>query len=286
MRVTLFLLLGSLLSFANPDPAASQDLPAPPRVRLQLVSELDNLVGGEEFLVGASYKLAPHWHVYWKNPGDSGLATEATLTAPEGFEVGPLMFPAPERLVLPGDLISYGYEDDVVLFWRVTAPKDLGEAESFTFRVDSEWLACNEICVRGAGDASLQLKRASANQPARRDTAVFGRSLKLLPRPLVELAGAQSRWEGPPDEPALVHELNTEARLTFIPEAEAGLDLLRTAQDGAEEHSILRRWYSFRPTADRPLPHVRGLLGVEQDGSTTYYESDLKRPSADEKETH
>jgi thiol:disulfide interchange protein DsbD len=285
MRALLLLLLCGPTSSARSQFTPPQDRPAPPRVSLRLLSELDALKPGEEFWIGAEYKLEPHWHIYWKNPGDSGLATEASLEAPSGFEVGPLLFPGPERIVLPGDMVSYGYEDEVVLFWRVTAPNDLGEATSFEFKARSEWLVCRDLCARGDGEAQLELRRAGDEETLMRDVERFGASLARLPQPLAALDGAVARWEGSEDAPVLVLQTSGPTTSSFFPESEPGLDLERASQESGEERSSLRRWYSFRPSEKHPRPRVRGLLAIERDERTAFYELDLTRPRADEKET-
>ena len=35
-----------------------------------------NARAGERVRAGVQLRLDPGWHVYWKNPGDSGIATE------------------------------------------------------------------------------------------------------------------------------------------------------------------------------------------------------------------
>jgi len=285
MRSILLLLLGSLLSPALSQSPPPRDRPTPPRVRLRMLSELDAVRGGEEFLVGLSYKILPHWHIYWKNPGDSGLATQANLQAPPGFEVGPLLFPGPERIRLPGDLISFAYEDEVVLFWRVTAPEELGEARSFEFEASSEWLVCKEECERGEGDARLELRRAADDEAVARDTERFGESYDRLPQPLAALETIAVSWEGSRDKPVLILDLAEHAKLTMFPEVESGLEWDRTTLESGDQRVIMRRWYSLRPSEKHPLPRVRGLLAVERDDRTAFYELDLTRPRAAEKET-
>lgn len=289
MRAILTAALGSLMLSALPQPAPLQQRPAerpePPRVRLRLLSEVDSLVGGAEFLLGLSYKLSPHWHIYWKNPGDSGLATRADLIAPPGFEVGPLLFPGPERIMAPGDLVNFGYEREVVLFWRVRAPEDLGDATSFEFEAQSEWLVCKEECERGDGKARIALPRAPEGQVPTFDSEAFGASFHRLPKPLSSWDGAEAAWEGSEDAPILVLRLPAEAPIGFFPESEQGVEFDRQSRETGGERTILRRWYSLSPTEDHLLPRVQGLLAVEREDLTAFYELDLTRPRADEKET-
>src|SRR5687768_7216726 len=67
----------------------------PPKdlVKAELVTEVASVKPGEPFSAGVLLKMKPHWHVYWKNPGDSGMATGVQWRLPEGFVAGPLAFP-------------------------------------------------------------------------------------------------------------------------------------------------------------------------------------------------
>ena len=45
-------------------------------VRAELVAHApDGVVAGKPVWLGLSIEHAPHWHTYWRNPGDSGLPT-------------------------------------------------------------------------------------------------------------------------------------------------------------------------------------------------------------------
>jgi hypothetical protein len=57
-----------------------------PHVGARLVSDTASLEPGSTVRVGVLFEMEPGWHVYWKNPGDSGLATEVLLEPPVGFE--------------------------------------------------------------------------------------------------------------------------------------------------------------------------------------------------------
>lgn len=283
MRLTILALACTALAAARPQGPPPQR-PEPPKVRVSLVSELDALRGGEEFLVGLRMKMAPHWHIYWKNPGDSGIPTRATLDAPEGFEVGPLLFPGPERFELPGGIVNFGYEGETVLFWRVTAPEELGDATRFTFEAHAEWLVCKEICLPGEGEDRSTLRAAQQDEEVARDRSRFGDALERLPRTLDTLEGASAQWERGDDGPLLVARVPGAAALRWFPEREGGLDAEREATERAESGSLLRRWYSLSPSDDQAKPGIRGLLAVERDGEVAFYELELGRPSAAEEE--
>ena len=70
--------------------------------------------------------MDPDWHVYWKNPGDSGLPTTVDWDLPPGFTAGPLQWPVPERFESDG-LVTYGYSGKVLLFDGDTPARDCAQ---------------------------------------------------------------------------------------------------------------------------------------------------------------
>ena len=89
-------LIALLLAFLVAGPAFGQS-PAPAQapaqavvktdnVRAELISEVSQVKPGEPFWVALRLTIRPHWHTYWKNPGDSGLPTEINWTLPAGVK--------------------------------------------------------------------------------------------------------------------------------------------------------------------------------------------------------
>jgi hypothetical protein len=147
------------------------------QVRARLVADTDRLVPAGSLQIGVLLEMAPGWHVYWRNPGDAGLATEVRLALPQGFEAGHLRWPAPLRFVQPGNLIGYGYEGSALLAAEVAVPRDL-LLDDLMFAADVSWLACREVCVLGS--ASL---------------------VESWPLPVADVAFERWRRELPGDDP-------------------------------------------------------------------------------------
>src|SRR4051794_3025095 len=113
LLVGWFACLATSAAHAVPRPGASSangEL-----VRAKLLADVSAIQPGQPFTVGVLLTIEPGWHVYWKNPGDSGLSTSAKWTLPEGFKAGDLQFPVPTRFDLEGGLVNYGYHDEVML---------------------------------------------------------------------------------------------------------------------------------------------------------------------------
>src|SRR5689334_17387874 len=110
-----------LSSFANTEPVKV------PHGTVELISEARSMQPGSPFTVGLHFKLEPGWHIYWKNPGDSGQPPRIQWDLPGGITAGSIEWPTPKKLPV-GPLLDYGYEDDVLLPITLQVPAGLAEA--------------------------------------------------------------------------------------------------------------------------------------------------------------
>ena len=138
--------------------------PGPPRVSVTLLAEAASVEPGSSFWVGLRQRIAPGWHTYWTNPGDSGEPPTVDWALPDGWKAGPLVFPQPERIPV-GPLMSYGYTNEVVLLTRLTAPATLPTGAPVTLRAHAAWLVCEKICIPEEADVALTLP-VVAGRPA------------------------------------------------------------------------------------------------------------------------
>lgn len=153
-EIKLRLLLAGLTLLSLPDLWASPAKDNP--VEAQLVSEVRSIQAGTPFTIGLRFRMEPHWHTYWKNPGDAGLPTTLEWELPEGFKAGPIQWPLPMIFELSG-LTNYGYENEVFHLVTITPPQDLREKEMVTLIAHTTWLMCEEVCIPGRADLSLVL---------------------------------------------------------------------------------------------------------------------------------
>jgi len=114
-------------------------------VEAELISQYDQLQAGQEFYVALRIKMIPHWHTYWKNPGDSGLPTTIDWTLPEGVSAGKIVWPIPEAIPF-GPLTNYGYEGEIFLPVKITTDQ-LSATDQITLEADVNWLVCKEVCI-------------------------------------------------------------------------------------------------------------------------------------------
>jgi DsbC/DsbD-like thiol-disulfide interchange protein len=128
-----------------------------PHIDATLVSDVASVAAGKQFKVGVHFKIDPGWHIYWINPGDSGLPTRLKLDLPTGYTAGDLEFPTPERIALPGNVVNYGYTDEVLLTVTVTPPATLAAGADVAIPVRATWLVCQDDCVPGSANLSITL---------------------------------------------------------------------------------------------------------------------------------
>src|SRR5918994_1841385 len=97
----------------------------------------------------------PHWHTYWRNPGDSGLPTKLELTLPQGVVAEPIAWPHPQRFEL-SDIVNFGYGGRRLLPVSIMVPADYA-APTLTVRAAASWLICEVECIPGKAKYTLQI---------------------------------------------------------------------------------------------------------------------------------
>jgi thiol:disulfide interchange protein DsbD len=131
----------------------------------------NSAVAQADVLLAVHHHIEDGWHIYWKNPGESGLRTQLDVTTTNAT-AGDVLFPGPDRFVGAG-AVTYGWGHDAVLF----VPLDeVGEGGNVALH--SQWLACAESCI--PGDAQLV---ATIAELPRRDDAVTQAMLERVPEP-------------------------------------------------------------------------------------------------------
>ena len=120
--------------------------------RVELISDHISVTPGQTVRAALVLELDDHWHVYWKNAGDSGLPTEIIWDDTSGVEAGDFSWPAPYPQPLD-ILMNYGYQDELILPFDLTIPEDA--ADSVTMTGLATFLICDDICI--PEDAPIRL---------------------------------------------------------------------------------------------------------------------------------
>lgn len=144
--------------------------------------------------LGIYFEPDPEWHVYWRNPGDSGAAPRFAFAA-ANLATEDIRWPYPARLPI-AHLVNLGYERDVAyLFKAGVDPLDMRNRSSHPhtarLTVELEWLVCKEECIPGFGTLTLERPIAGDNHSWQPETkAVVDRFTARIPRP-----ETQSPWQ-------------------------------------------------------------------------------------------
>ena len=159
-------------------------------VEAELIVRESALVPGTTALAGLRMKIAPHWHTYWQNPGDSGAPATIAWKLPAGIEAGPIQWPAPVRIPVP-PLMSYGYEGEIVLPVELAVPRKLAAGSAVTLSARADWLVCSDVCLpRGADlEVTMPVQAAAAAQNPKW-SALFDTAQRALPAQSVAGAAA------------------------------------------------------------------------------------------------
>jgi thiol:disulfide interchange protein DsbD len=129
------------------------------QVRAELFAHAPDGVGaGKTVWLGLQIKHQPHWHTYWKNPGDSGLPTTLQWTLPAGVSAGDIAWPTPQRIPV-GTMANYGFGDTILLPVPLTIansfqPTPGGDLE---VRLSASWLVCRQECIPQDGNCVLRV---------------------------------------------------------------------------------------------------------------------------------
>jgi thiol:disulfide interchange protein DsbD len=133
-------------------------------VEPELLANVDAVIPGQKFTVGLLLKMQPGWHTYWQYSGDSGMPTRIDWKLPLGFRAGEIQWPLPEKIVEPGDVVTYAYQNEVLLLVDITPPANFRE-KTITIKAHAHWLVCEKLCVPGEAELVLDLPVAPSNKP-------------------------------------------------------------------------------------------------------------------------
>ena len=157
-RDVLFSAMLAAATLIAPHAARAAESPAitTPRVTATLLSARDAVTPGERFQVALVQKIAPGWHTYWINPGDSGEPTRIEWNLSNGASAGDIQWPTPKAITVD-PLVNFGFEETVFLIVDVIAPHNAAPGEKLSLKANATWLVCEKICVPEEGRFALDV---------------------------------------------------------------------------------------------------------------------------------
>jgi thiol:disulfide interchange protein len=128
-----------------------------PHIVVELLSEHESMQPGTMAPLGIRFTPEPGWHVYWRNPGDSGLPPQIKWNTPTGFVASDIAWPHPEVVSTP-PFVTYGYHGDALLLTDIAVPVGAATGADVTLAATASWLVCQaDACVPGKADLALTI---------------------------------------------------------------------------------------------------------------------------------
>ena len=211
----------------------SSPLARTPQVTVELIGEFSNRTAPDLITVGLRFQPEPGWHIYWSNPGDSGMPPSVRWQLPPGFSAGPLQFPFPERILTP-PLVSYGFAHETVLLAEIIPPAGWRPVP-IALKAEVDWLVCKEACLPGHANLDLSLA-PSATLPAQDH---FQKARLSLP---ISLPATEMKANAHPGYlELLIPAPAPNAKLSFFPDENSWLDDFQPTQILPQGSKLLLR---------------------------------------------
>jgi DsbC/DsbD-like thiol-disulfide interchange protein len=285
-KTALAALLPALfLIVPSPARGAAGEWSTNPQSRVRLISPWQVAPRNGELILGLHFLLSPGWHVYWKNSGDAGFPPSATFQPAEVLGTPEILWPTPRRFQLPGDLVAFGYEGEVVYPVRaeikpgiaIPAPAQTSDAVSsdpappadvphdvlhdvLHISADLDYLVCQVDCVPFRYTLTLDQPLGDAPEGDPATAPLVQTWVGRLPRIAREIPGVRTGAvldagrQGGPDLEIRVLGAQAQAGKTdlFLEPQEtfdAGRPRMRAVADGLVFHVPMRA-----REAGKPLP--------------------------------
>ena len=240
LRMRFFLWVGALALglVAGPAPLMAA------ATKAALLLSHDAARAGDTVTAAVRLQMAPGWHTYWRNSGESGSPTKIEWELPGGITAGEIQWPVPEKDVLEG-LTTYIHHGEIFLLVPLTIASGATPGPA-AIKAKVSWIECEKQCVPGGANVSATLMIGDATTPSTA-AAVIEVARKKLPESGAAL-GAKAAWDGPEKDkkrPTLLEwqPRNPAAKFDFYPDASRDFEVLaateRWKSDGA--HARLRK---------------------------------------------
>jgi DsbC/DsbD-like thiol-disulfide interchange protein len=238
-------------------PITAAQAPAESHAKVELITEESTLTPGKSLWTGILFQLAPGWHIYWQNAGDSGEPPKIQWTLPTGFQAGPIHWPTPMRLGT-GSVIDYGYEGQVLLMIPIEGPKDLAAKPIPSISADVKYIVCREICLPGKTHLTLSLPDDADSSSWRN---LFDQTKAALPIPIPR-SWKVSATSDRDHFMLMVRTGSPEPAATFFPLEPDQIENSAT-QEFASNQNGFRLALRKSDQLTKPIASVKGLLVIE-----------------------
>lgn len=172
--------VAALWSIAAP-PAWAASVATTTHFSASLVAESRAPAAGSTVAVAVAIRLAPGWHTYWQNPGESGLPPALQWRLPAAVTHGQVRYPVPTELVEQG-IASNVYLGHVTLLTHLHLARRLAAGTALPVGATLKLLVCSEgLCVPESTTVNTHLSVGNgAADPA--VASLFSAARAALPR--------------------------------------------------------------------------------------------------------
>jgi len=129
--------------------------------------------------IGILVDLENDWHIYWRNPGDSGMPTSIDFDLPNGITVSEIKWPAPKAFEYDG-LASYGYEKQVLLLADLSVPENYA-LSSIEIAANLKSLICKDVCIPFNTTVSTEIDLVNNFKADDQISRLFSEAVNALP---------------------------------------------------------------------------------------------------------
>lgn len=145
----------------------------------KLVVDSYSLEKDSTLTLGVLINLQDDWHIYWRNPGDSGLPTEIDLTLPKEITASEIKFPIPQKFS-SDEIVNYGYKHQVLFLFDLYVPKDY-KFEELIVSAKITSLICKEQCKAFDTTVGINLDLSKEFIAEKNISSLFESTEKMLP---------------------------------------------------------------------------------------------------------
>lgn len=162
-------ILGLLLLFFSDIEASSiSNQKIVDATKVELILSHNKVSKGSPFWAGIKIHIPKGKHIYAKDPGESGIATEVKFTLPDG--VRETKFWPAAKVHIEQNIKTNIYEGTIILPSKLMID-DQFSASSLPLKVSASWLLCGSSCV--PQQASFEISLPIADKPSSLVTKEF-----------------------------------------------------------------------------------------------------------------
>jgi thiol:disulfide interchange protein DsbD len=175
-NTTIYFLLVVAIFFLLPQSISAQQksLAEARLVANSFSSEKDSIIS-----LGVLINLQDDWHIYWRNPGDSGLPTDIEIILPNGITASEIKFPIP-KIFASEEIVNYGYGHQVLFLFDVNVPENYSLVEiNISAKINS--LICKEMCKAFDTTVTITLDLSIDFIADENTSTLFKSTEKMLP---------------------------------------------------------------------------------------------------------